>query len=276
MTEDSGLTLTWYGTASLLFQAQGTTIAFDPFAGIPIGRQAEQARLRDMKPVFSAASHVFITHGHLDHIYHIPYFYKDSSTQIYGTRLPCRTLEREGFPQERLRQIAPGWQEAIGPFGLQAWQSRHCQFDLPLILKTIFSPGPWRHFFHILRLGLINRRHPEGGEILFYQLTLGSLRVQIMGSLNLDRSTQYPTGADYLVLPFQGRSDLERYAMGIVERLRPRAILLDHCDNSFPPLSSTIQTAEFQRQVEQRLHIPCRSMTWGEPIALQRAENQAR
>ncbi len=262
------LTLTWYGTASLVIQAQGERVAFDPFAGIPIGRREQKRQLERVKPAASAASHVFVTHGHLDHICHIPDFYADGSARIYATGLPCRTLRREGLPPEQLVQIGPGWQGNVGPFTLRAWQSRHCKFDLPLILNTIFSPGPWLHLPHLLRLGRLNRRYPEGGEILFYQLGYGPMRVQIMGSLGLDPQVSYPTGADLLVLPFQGRSDLERYAMGIVERLRPRAIALDHWDDSFPPLSSTVETGKFQRRVEENMGIPCRPLQWGELVVL--------
>lgn len=264
-----GLTLTWYGTASLLVQAGGETAAFDPFAGIPISRRARRERLEEMKPVFSAASHVFLTHGHLDHICHVPCLYAGTGAKIYATALPCRTLTREGLPPEQLEQISPGWRGSAGPFTVEVWQGRHCKFDLPLILKTIFSPGPWRHFPHILWLGLLNRRHPEGGEIVFYQLSYGNLRVQVMGSLGLAPGVSYPTEADLLVLPFQGRSDLETYAMGILERLRPKAVALDHWDDSFPPLSSTVETAGFQRLVERRMGIPCQPLRRGEPVTLQ-------
>ncbi len=268
ISEADSVCLTWYGTASLLLQAENCTIVFDPFAGIPVHKNQVEARLQELRPAFCSASHVFVTHGHLDHICQIPYYYADSATLIHATKLPCQTLRKAGFPPKQLREISPGWQEQIGPFALQAWPSKHCQFDTKLILQTVFSSCLWLHLPHLVRLGRLNRRHPEGGEILLYELLVKGLRIQIMGSLNLAPDISYPTGADVLILPYQGRSDLAEYAVPIVNRLQPNSILLDHWDNSFPPLSRTIDTSEFQRRAENELGIPCRPLIWGEPINL--------
>ncbi|MCD8211861.1 MAG: MBL fold metallo-hydrolase, partial [Oscillospiraceae bacterium] len=110
------LGITWYGTAGLLLQYKDAAIAFDPFAGLPLSKEDAQRRREALKPVYAKASHVFMTHGHVDHIADIPFFYKDSSALVYGTFLPCRTLADGGFPNDRLRIIAPGWQGRAGPF----------------------------------------------------------------------------------------------------------------------------------------------------------------
>jgi hypothetical protein len=66
-----------------------------------------------------------------------------------------------------------------------------------------------------------------------------------MGSLNLDDDTAYPIGVDLLILPLQGRSGISKYAMSFVEQLQPKKILLDHFDDTFPPISSAVNTKPF-------------------------------
>lgn len=89
-----------------------------------------------------------------------------------------------------------------------------------------------------------------------------------MGSMNLDPDTDYPTDADILVLPLQGRSDLDTYGLALAERLKPRQILLDHYDNTFPPLSDCIDPSGFIQNAEQKLGIPCRPLQVGQKISV--------
>ncbi len=84
-----------------------------------------------------------------------------------------------------------------------------------------------------------------------------------MGSMGLDDSQAYPTGADLLILPYQGKSDPLPYAASLVERLMPKAILLDHYDDSFPPMTARVSTAAFERLMREKYNIPCRAMKQG-------------
>ncbi len=70
------------------------------------------------------------------------------------------------------------------------------------------------------------------------------------------------------MLPFQGRSDLTEYALPLAERLAPKAILLDHWDDAFPPMSAEIETGAFESLVPRRLGIPCRAMKRYETLLL--------
>ena len=87
-------------------------------------------------------------------------------------------------------------------------------------------------------------RYPEKGETVVFSIEGEGRRVMVLGSLNLAEDETYPEGADLLVLPYQGTSDLLTPALSIVERLRPRAVLLDHFDDTFPPISADIETAD--------------------------------
>lgn len=285
--------LIWYGTASLILQEEDTTIAFDPFCGMPEGgfgrryfgnarasTQALAARKNARASIraYRRASDIFVTHGHFDHIYHIPAIYRKLPVTVYCTAAPRRTLQKHGFPVQRrarhmlrrklpgspimqkIQEIGPGWEGTVGPFTIAACQGRHCRFDLPLLKNTVLCRRFWRHPLHLLHILAADLTFPEKGEILFYEVTCQERRIQIMGSMNLDTHTEYPTGADVLILPLQGRSDQDTYALDIVRRLQPKSILLDHYDNAFPPLTNDIDTSVFVRNVREQLGIPCRPL----------------
>ena len=70
-------------------------------------------------------------------------------------------------------------------------------------------------------------------------------------------ATVYPTGADLMVLPYQGTSDLLTPAAAVIDRLKPRAVLLDHWDDAFPPVSSAVDTSDIHSALEGRLRMYC-------------------
>ncbi len=253
--------LTWLGTAALLLESGGYTLAIDPFPGMPY----DKTKAVPPEP-FRRADAVLATHGHFDHIQAIPELYGDLPTPIYATKTPCETLASRGISKDRLHRFEPGQTFTLGPFTISACQGRHCHFDAPLVTRTLlrFLLHPKR----AARIVRVHRAHPEAGETQFFQITDGTCRLQVMGSLGMDPDTAYPTGADWLVLPFQGRSDLAVTAMPFVERLKPRQILLDHYDDAFPPMSSQIPTGDFCRDVEERLGIPARALIKYETLSL--------
>lgn len=258
--------ITWYGAASLMMREGDEAIAFDPFFGMSVGCFADKEPVPLPREDFRPVTDVFVTHGHFDHIFHIPRLWEGSGFRIHCTPAPRKTLLRRGIPPERFVPANPGRTDRVASFAVTGYQSRHCRYDFPIILKTVFRTGFFRHPVHLLRLVVELLRCPEKGEILMYEVSCGGKRVQVLGSLGLDRKTDYPTGADLLILPFQGRSDLEEYALGIVRRLKPRAVLLDHYDDAFPPVSDEIATEEFVKILGEREHIPCRAMEKGREI----------
>ena len=247
--------LRWSTTAAFTLTQGETTIAFDPFMGLPLKKRWPP--MGDSP--FQGASAVFVTHGHFDHILELPALCAGSNGPIYATATPCRTLRKHGVPAERLRVIGPGQAVDAGPFHVTAYQGRHCRFDRPLVRQTVLSPRLWRHLLRGFRLLRYLIEYPERGETLFYEVRGGTRRVQIMGSLGLCPNGAYPTGADALILPYQGRSDLVEYAWPLVARLAPKAVYLDHYDDSFPPLTTDIDTRPFQ-DLLQAHGIPCRTL----------------
>lgn len=248
--------VTWYGAASLLLEAEGKKIVFDPFLHFP-------EKERKLLIPFRCADAVFITHGHFDHISDIPLIYENLDVKIFGTRTPLHTLRRCGISAENLREVRPGYIRRIGDVSIEAFQSRHCRFDGGIIAKTLTGLDSGSDLIRLAEIGRLNAVFRENGETLFYEVRAEGKRLQIMGSLALEEDAEYPSGADALVLPFQGRSGLDTYAMPFLERLKPRRVLLDHYDDAFPPVSGEVPTETFVRRAEMAFGIPCEAMRTG-------------
>ena len=156
----------------------------------------------------------------------------------------------------------PGIGFHLDPFTVRVYQGRHCRFDLGVMLKTVFKKETLTHPKRLYELIVLNRRYEENGETLFYEIEAEGKRVQLMGSMGLDLDTVYPTGADVLILPFQGTSQPANTVMPIIEKLQPKTVLLDHYDNSFPPMSSHIKTVGFTARLT-RDGLPAAAMKRG-------------
>ena len=232
----------------MLLEQDGTRLLFDPF--ISINKSLYSPSIEEL----SASKHVFVTHGHYDHINAIPEIINHGTpgTMVYCTDKPFETLANKGVEKSSLHKIVPGDCFSIEPFEVRVLKGKHIVFDKRLLIKTLLSPRMllmWKNFKQILK---DSKGCDEAGETVVYDIRTEDKRILLMGSLNLDDDTQYPTGADLLVLPLQGRSDISQYALNFIPRLQPKKLMLDHFDDSFPPISSAVNTAEFVRNMQQR------------------------
>lgn len=252
--------LSWYGTASLVLESDGYKIAVDPFLTIPLKESYCRRRLHAIK--YRAVDAVLVTHGHFDHILDIPRLYKNSDKEIYATSTPCKTLYRRGVPRENLHPIKPGATLQLGPFTVRVYQGRHCRYDAGVMLKTIFKKETVLNLGRLYQLIRLHRLYEENGESLFYEIEVEGKRLQLMGSMGLDVATRYPTEADVLILPFQGTSSPARTVAPIIARLRPKSVYLDHYDDTFPPMSSKINTVDFTARL-QKGGIPAAALKYG-------------
>ena len=55
-----------------------------------------------------------------------------------------------------------------------------------------------------------------------------------------------------MILPYSGNHDLVAEADRVVERLRPKRILLSHFDDAFPPMSRSVDTRPFYQMMQQK------------------------
>ena len=77
----------------------------------------------------------------------------------------------------------------------------------------------------------------ENDETVFYKIEADEKNICLMGSMNLRDEIHYPVDADLLILPYNGWEDNFPPAVRIIERLKPKRVLLDHYDDTFPPLT---------------------------------------
>lgn len=237
----------WFGTAALSITAGGESILFDPF--ISMNHSIRHFKAED----FTAFSNILITHGHFDHLLDIPRIVKMGGARVYCPETAACTLVREGVSGGSLVKIAPGDRIELGPFTIRVMKGKHVEFDRLLVLKTLINPRIVAHFKNFRRILKESSRYP-GDEVLVFEVSAGSQKMLHMGSLDMDREENYPTGVEVMTIPFQGRSDINRYAMDFVRRIRPGTIFLHHFDDSFPPISSRVDTRDFSEAV--RIEFP--------------------
>ena len=80
----------------------------------------------------------------------------------------------------------------------------------------------------------------EADETVLYEVCADGVRVCLMGSLNLREGAELPSEPDVLVLPYNGWEDNFPPAVRAIEAIRPKRVLLDHYDDTFPPLTQPL------------------------------------
>lgn len=234
----------WFGTASISISEDNETILFDPFISMNPGQKAFSA------DDFACAGSILITHGHFDHLIDVPGVIEKGGARVYCSGVTAGTLKRDGVDAQRIVTISPGDLLQIGPFSVRVLKGKHIIFDRKLLFRTFFNPRMLFYFGNLRKILRDSRKFPEG-EVLVYEIEVKGKKILHMGSLNMDEKEIYPQAVDVMTLPFQGRSDLDRYALQFVERVRPKHVYLHHFDDSFPPISSRVNAKQFCMSVKK-------------------------
>ncbi len=234
----------WMGTATVRFIEEGASILFDPF--IPMNPQLRITSLEKL----AAAEAILITHGHFDHLADVPGVMAAGSARVYCSETAAASLVREGVDPARITTVAAGGRLQIGTFAIRVLKGRHVRFDSRLVRATLLNRRVLLYFGNFIKILAAMRSYPEG-QTLMYEIKLKSQTILHMGSLNMDETERYPERVDIMTIPFQGRSDIDEYAAGFVRRVMPRMLYLHHFDDSFPPISSTVETSNFIEKIAE-------------------------
>lgn len=258
--------ITWYGTASILLQASGTSLLFDPFLKyLPEGYEPDELR-KQREKAFETVTNILITHGHLDHLSSIPTLYRNKPCTVFVTDTPATTLAKQGFPETKIHRIAPGDILQFPGVSVCVYQGKHIRFDARLIMQKIFRLSSWKQFPRLIHLLELNQQYKENNEIVFYEIRAEGKRVQIIGSADLAADIEYPTEANVLILPHQGRSDIDSHNEAIIKKLKPKRVLLNHYDDAFPPVSELIPVDDFCHRMSAE--VPTENMIEGNQIRI--------
>lgn len=229
--------LIWHGTASIeAICGQGRILfgLFVPLKGSPVDVRLEE---------FDGFSHIFVTHCHLDHVVDLPRIIKrNPDAVIFCTQAAYTTLRRKGVLERNLTLLRYGDTHTVNGFSVRALHGRHATLpkaDGKRVGSWIKSPARG-NIPYLLKEYFVCR---EKDECVFYQIEADGKTAALMGSLNLRDGAEYPTGADVLVLPFNGWEDNLPPAVRVIERLRPRRVLLNHYDETFPPVSPPVDVS---------------------------------
>ena len=238
--------ITWFGTASLQIETKKDCILIDPYICY---RGAEN---RQWITDYMQKENILITHGHYDHLASLPIIMDFGEATVYCTETPAGTLEKKGVDPDLLAVIQPGTELLFGDMKVKVWKGKHVKFDKPLIKQILFSPRMLRYFYRIPQLVHGILAYPEGEETVAFEILCEGKRILVLGSMGLDPDTLYPEDIDLLVLPYQGTSLPVSTALSILERLHPRAVLLDHFDDAFPPITRAVDTRPLKKALEKK------------------------
>ena len=242
----AGMKIAWYGTATLMLACGETRILIDPYLR-QYQKDGAPLPLREL----SAADAVIITHPHLDHFADIGAFLEAGIGNVYVSENGIRHAAAQGIRTEAMHPLAAGDMFRVGEMTVRAHRSRHCRFDLWTVLSVLLSPRTYLRVKDAVALLRQTKKWKIKDDIFALEISGGGKRVMVLGSAGMDGGTEYPTGADLLVFPYQGRAGMHRYLVSFLRRLRPKAVMLDHFDDAFPPLTHTIGTKKFAPAVKK-------------------------
>lgn len=225
--------ITWRGTASISLKSTNCHLEFDPY-GHPLNMQLPPLDKEDI----DSADAIFISHPHLDHFSDIQSFAEKAP--VYVSQNGIDRLKKRGGVMPQMIPVKAGDFFRFGDLSVKIYQSRHCKYNAGIILSIIFSLRTYRNVAKVLQLFSQIRQFPIKDDVYMFEIQAEGKRVCIMGTAGLDDRTQYPVGADLVIFPYQGRTDMATYSLPLIERLQPKRVLFDHIDDAFPPFTDTV------------------------------------
>jgi len=239
--------VTWFGTASLAVETAAGRLLIDPF--FPL----KGSPTRVAPDAYAGYEDILVTHGHFDHIMSLPGILRSGRAVVHCTETPRQTLMAMDVPAERVIPFKAGDTLELQGMTVRVFQSRHVVIDRALLKRTLLSSRMLQYAGNVATVLMGLRNYPENGETVGFLIEGDGRSVYAMGSLGLDEGTDYPTGMDLLVLPYQGTSDLLTPALRIIDRLKPGSVLLDHFDDAFPPGTSPVDISDIRQALEGKL-----------------------
>lgn len=239
--------ISWFGTATILIETKDEKLLFDPF--FRMNKKLEQPALEE----FCKVDYIFNTHPHFDHLCDVPNILKNTNAKIYGTPTMYLRLETQGVDVEKKTEIlCPHDTLTTKNCEINSFRTKHVKNDLKIILKTAMRVIYKFQFKKATKILKTHNQYRMNGDILAFQVKTEGKNILIFGSAGYDENSQLPTNVDMLIWPFQGRSNMTKYSLPIIEKIAPKKILLDHFDDAFPPITQNVKLKKFIKVMNEK------------------------
>lgn len=236
----------WYGTATLLLECGNTRILVDPYL------KKYNPKLPRVPVEEAATAHTaFITHPHLDHFADIETFINAGVKRVYVSENGIHHAQDNQIPSDCMLPLGANERYEVGDFIVSTYQSRHCLFDAATVLGVALNPATYCKFGAGVALLKETKKFKITDDIFALQFVGDGKTLMVLGSAGMDENIAYPTGADLLVFPYQGRARMHRYMIPFLKTFQPKKVMIDHHDDAFPPLTHTINTKKFLPTVKK-------------------------
>ncbi len=236
----------WLGTAGFRIESGKNTFLMDPY----LSRNQKAFPHQPLNPEnLAPASHIFISHGHFDHIQNVPDIARVTNAKVCCCPVAAKTLVSMGLDSGQIQIVREnGWETKGAGIQAKAFYSSHVRFDVRLLLTTLARvnirlPGIWPLFYDF-----------PCGQVLSWQFLVEGQTIQFFGSAGSSVQELEQIGKrsiDILLVPLQGHSRICEIAARYVQQLSPKLVIPHHWDDFFPPISKTVDISSFLGWVEQ-------------------------
>ena len=236
--------LTWLGTAGFQIKTGKHVLLIDPY----LSRNGAARPRQPLAPGdLSETDHIFVSHGHFDHILDVPAIASQSGSRVYCCPVTAGTLRHNGLRGDQIHAVPDdNYPVALGGYRARAFFSQHVKFDRRLLVKTLA-----RINFRIPRYLPLMKAYPAG-QVLSWQFEIEGRVLQHFGSagssaMELERLGRQKI--DILLVPLQGHTRICDVALRYVQVLKPRMVIAHHQDDFFPPISTYVDILPFIKAV---------------------------
>jgi L-ascorbate metabolism protein UlaG (beta-lactamase superfamily) len=238
-------TFKWLGAAGFRVEHRGRVMLIDPYL---TSRGADALPSQPLGPRDMAdAELIFVSHGHFDHIADVPAVVEVSGASVFCSGVAADTLERKGVPARLINRLEGTESFDAGICGVRVFASEHIVFDMGLILRTaprVLRPSNLGVLSHVTGM--------PSGPVMVYMFDFDGLSVVHMGSLGMLGEEARQKGiehVDILMPPLQGHTHICSRAARLTAAISPRAVVPQHHDDFFPPVSQRVELLPFEAMV---------------------------